>query len=110
MKLIAMVSMVTDHTAVFLYPHFIDKSLYEALRAVGRLAFPIYAYLIVNGYQKTSSVKHYLTRLVAFALVSQVPWVLAEDFTYLPNDGGLMVSLRRCCAWSTRASAFSATA
>ena len=60
MKLIAMVSMVTDHTAVFLYPHFIDKSLYEALRAVGRLAFPIYAYLIVNGYQKTSSVKRYL--------------------------------------------------
>ena len=93
MKLIAMVSMVTDHTAVFLYPQFIDKSLYEDLRAVGRLAFPIYAYLIVNGYQKTSSVKRYLTRLVAFALVSQVPWVLAADFTYLPNDSGLMVSL-----------------
>lgn len=93
MKLIAMVSMVTDHTAVFLYPQFIDKSLYEALRAVGRLAFPIYAYLIVNGYQKTSSVKRYLTRLAAFALVSQVPWVLAADFTYLPNDSGLMVSL-----------------
>ncbi len=93
MKLLALSSMLIDHTAIFLHPRFIDKSLYEILRAAGRLGFPIYAYLIVNGYEKTHSVRRYLTRLVAFAFVSQIPYVLAMDYTYLPKDNGLVISL-----------------
>lgn len=93
MKLLALGSMLTDHTATFLYPRFIDETLFEWLRAVGRLAFPIYAFLIVNGYEKTRDVRRYLTRLVAFAFVSQVPYVLASDFTYLPAESGLVVAL-----------------
>ena len=45
MKLLAVASMLVDHTAIFLYPHFIAKPLYVWLRAVGRLAFPIFASL-----------------------------------------------------------------
>lgn len=93
MKLLALASMLTDHTAVFLYPRFISAASYEWMRAFGRLAFPIYAFLIVNGYEKTRDVKRYLTRLTAFAFVSQVPFVLAGDFTYLPRDNGLVVAL-----------------
>lgn len=93
LKLLALASMLTDHAAIFLYPRFIDKALFDWLRAFGRLAFPIYAFLIVNGYQKTRDLGRYLTRLVAFAFASQVPYVLASGFTYLPKDLGLAVAL-----------------
>ena len=85
MKLLAVASMLVDHTAIFLYPRFIAKPLYVWLRAVGRLAFPIYAFLIVNGCEKTHDVKRYLTRLVAFAAISQIPYTLASRANQLPD-------------------------
>ncbi len=92
MKLLAVASMLFDHTAIFLYPHFIAKPAYVWLRGFGRLAFPIYAFLIVNGYQKTHDVKRYLTRLVAFAAVSQIPYTLASHANQFP-DGVTAVML-----------------
>ena len=85
MKLLAVASMLVDHTAIFLYPHFIAKPLYVWLRAFGRLAFPIYAFLIVNGCEKTHDVKRYLTRLVSFAAISQIPYTLASRANQLPD-------------------------
>ena len=85
MKLLAVASMIVDHTAIFLYPHFIAKPLYVWLRGVGRLAFPIYAFLIVNGCEKTHDVKRYLTRLVAFAAISQIPYTLASHANHFPD-------------------------
>ena len=72
MKILAVVSMLIDHTAIFLFPRFIDASVYTVMRAIGRFAFPVFAYLIVNGYEKTRDVKRYLTRLLAFAVISQI--------------------------------------
>jgi len=92
MKLLAVCSMLVDHTAIFLYPNFIGKSLYGWMRSFGRLAFPIYAFLIVNGYEKTHDVKRYLTRLIAFATVSQIPYVLATQVNRYP-DGVTSVAL-----------------
>lgn len=92
MKLLAVCSMLFDHTAVFLYPHFIGKPVYEWMRAIGRLSFPIYAFLIVNGFEKTRDVKRYLTRLIAFATVSQIPYVLATQVNRYP-DGVTAVAL-----------------
>jgi len=94
MKLIAMASMLCDHAAVFLYPfHFISHPAYVYMRAVGRLAFPIFAFLIVNGYEKTRDVKRYLTRLIAFAAISQIPYVLTGDVNRHPVGSGLDVTL-----------------
>ena len=87
MKLLAVASMLTDHTAIFLYPRFIGRAGYEWMRAVGRFAFPVYAFLIVNGYEKTHDVKRYLTRLVALAAVSQIPYILANQTRPIPNMG-----------------------
>ena len=92
MKLLAVASMLTDHTAIFLYPRVIDKPLYVWLRGIGRLAFPIYAFLIVNGCEKTHDVKRYLTRLVAFAAISQIPYTLASHANQFP-DGTTAVVL-----------------
>ena len=47
------------------------------LRMIGRLSFPIFAYLIAMGYSKTNSVSKYFCRLLIFGVVSQLPFSLA---------------------------------
>ena len=76
LKLIAAAAMLCDHVAVTLYPLWLGRVGYRLLRGVGRVAFPIYAYFIAVGYEKTSNVRRYLSRLSALALISQIPFVL----------------------------------
>ena len=63
--------MLIDHAGAVLFPQ------YEILRIVGRLAFPIYAYTLVEGLVHTHDVKKYMLRLGAFALISEIPFDLA---------------------------------
>ncbi len=96
LKIIAMISMLTDHAAyVFLGPVLTKDPLvsgsaltaYRFLRTfVGRFAFPIYCFLLVEGFQKTHNRKKYALRLFAFALISEVPFDLA--FYNTPLDMG----------------------
>lgn len=85
LKLIALCSMLIDHIGFFLYPRFAPYSFTHVLRVIGRMAFPVYAFLIVNGYDKTRDVKRYLTRLCSFAVISQIPFVLAFDWSRAPG-------------------------
>lgn len=91
-KLLAMVSMIIDHVGHYLRPE-IDGSLYTAMRSIGRFAFPVYCFLIVNGYRKTGHVGRYLTRLVAFAVISQLPFSLAQLDRMRPLNSALVVEL-----------------
>ena len=78
LKLIAVVSMLIDHAAysLFLAGVFTGKG-YVYMRAVGRIAFPIFAYMIVNGFEKTHDVWRYFSRLALFAVISQPVYRLA---------------------------------
>ena len=70
LKLIAVFSMTCDHLSYLIFGKF------SFLNLAGRIAFPIFAYQITEGYIHTSNLKKYFLRLTLFALISQIPFML----------------------------------
>lgn len=70
LKLIAIFSMTCDHLSYLIFGKF------SFLNYIGRIAFPVFAYQITEGYIHTSNLKKYFIRLLVFALISQIPFML----------------------------------
>lgn len=70
LKLLALIAMLIDHIGGHLLPEF------AILRIIGRLAFPIYAFLLAQGCHYTHNMRKYLARLLIFAFISEIPFDL----------------------------------
>ena len=70
LRLLALLSMLADHTGLALFPRI------GVFRCVGRLAFPLYCFLLVQGYIHTRDVRAYARRLLLLAILSEIPFDL----------------------------------
>ena len=78
LKVIAVISMLIDHTSAVILEQIpgLENPAF-LMRIIGRLAFPIYCFLLVEGFYHTRRRAKYAGRLFLFALISEVPFDLA---------------------------------
>ena len=76
LKCIAAALMLTDHVGAILLPEV------PVLRCVGRLAFPIFAFFIAEGYAHTRDFGRYFRRLAILAVVSEIPFNLENGAVF----------------------------
>ena len=77
LKVIAALSMLCDHAGLILFPRV------SALRVIGRLAFPLYAFCIAEGFRYTRSRFRYFLRVFVLGALCQIVYFFVEDDVYL---------------------------
>ena len=92
LKVIAVVSMLIDHTAfaifggssILLFSFMGHRFfLYDTMRNIGRIAFPIFCFLLTEGFLHTKNRVKYGINLFAFAIISEIPWNLLHQGTVI---------------------------
>jgi len=82
-----MISMLIDHIGIVFFP---DNLFF---RIVGRVAFPLYTYGIVQGFFYTRSRGNYFFRLLVLAMIAQIPYMLALQVASINVIGTFVVCL-----------------
>ncbi|MEG2848502.1 MAG: TraX family protein [Bacilli bacterium] len=96
-KIIAIISMVIDHLGQIVlkngimlnapYSAFSDtqfenlSTLVELCHVVGRIAFPLFCFLLVEGFLHTHNMKKYILQLAVFAIISEPIYDIAMSIT-----------------------------
>lgn len=92
LKIIAVFCMVCDHI------RYITPSLNnEYTRLLGRIAFPIFAFLISEGYSHTKDIKKYIQRLWIFAIISEIPFLMFTVGCNITKQWGINVIFTLLC-------------
>ena len=108
LKLIAVFSMLVDHAGATVLRTLCHLpsitavpgrqtffvSAYNLSRSIGRIAFPIFCFLLVEGFLHTRSAAKYAFRMLLFAVVSEIPFDLAlKGAWYYPEKQNVYVTL-----------------
>lgn len=119
LKMIAIIAMLIDHIGAGVVGRIMMSlgsvqgagvgeyedlfSVYWIMRMIGRLAFPIFCFLLVEGFEHTKNVKNYVVRLFLFCLISEIPFDLlfngeVLEFGYQNVFFTLLLGLLSMCA------------
>ena len=100
-KLIAVLTMLIDHTAGYFVPggyvlfsigsH--SFMLYSIMRMIGRIAFPLFAFLLVEGFLHTRSRIRYGASLLICAFISEIPWDLVHSGKLMSSGQNVFFTL-----------------
>ena len=104
LKMIAIATMLIDHIAavviknmysfvdedgVYVFTNAIAYDAYSLMRLIGRMAFPLFCFMLVQGFYHTKSKGKYSLKLVVFAVISEIPYDLALNgklFSFTENN------------------------
>ena len=87
LKLLAMALMLCDHLWATVLPGVMW------LTAVGRVAFPIFAFQVAEGFQRTHDRKKYIRRMLVFALISEIPFdLMTSGVWFYPFHQNVMMT------------------
>lgn len=114
LKMIAIITMLIDHTAFVLLSKYgpalqplfsfneKDYSLNRICRDIGRVAFPIYCFLLIEGFLHTGNRFKYGRNLLLFALISEIPWNFMHDntWTYVKQNVFFTLFLGYLACWA----------
>lgn len=102
LKYIAFISMLIDHVNNALITPMLDGSgfllyLSNIFSILGRIAFPIFVFFIVEGFFKTKNRGKYLLTLIVFGIISEVPFDMFTSKTFFnPYWNNMMFTLALC--------------
>lgn len=86
LKIIAIIFMIIDHFAYY-FRYTMTDDTYYILRMLGRIAMPIFVYLIVQGYFHTKNIWRYIFNLLMLAVITQISLFIVGkiNYKYFPN-------------------------
>lgn len=102
LKYLAFISMLIDHVNNAIVTPMLDGGgfllyLSNIFSILGRIAFPIFIFFIVEGFFKTSNRKKYLITLLIFGVISEVPFDMFTSKTFFdPHWNNMMFTLALC--------------
>ncbi|MBO7662117.1 MAG: hypothetical protein J6U01_01970 [Clostridia bacterium] len=96
LKMIALVLMLTDHAGKMLFPNIPE------MRLIGRLAFPIYVWCLIVGFEYTRNAVRYMLRLLLVGLISQPLYMVALNHTWKQPNIFLTLLIGLAGLWGIR--------
>lgn len=75
LKLIAIITMLIDHTGL-VFSYYLPEPLPMVMRCIGRIAMPLFCFMVAEGLYHTGNVRKYAARMLLFAVISELPFDL----------------------------------